>query len=431
MKQLLMIAHVFPPYGTVGGSVRLVKFLKYLHQSKSKWKPTVLTLRDDLDLLLVGRNSTFSLEEIPDNTDIIRTNTAEFRIPALSNRLLRTILRKTMLLFAKPADWYLLIPDDNRLWNWHLLAATRKLFAKTKYDVIYATAPPFSTLLSAVKLKMETGLPLVLDIKDDWVIPERYHGLKRFRMPLEQRMESECIKSADQIITVTKQSQVSYRDKYPQSADRIVYIPNGCDVDEYKPFWENPPEKYHKFTLVHAGVFSSRRDLSCLFRAIRQLADSNATFAQNFEFLIIGRIPTDQWFSIQKRGISQYIHSKKYLPRREYLEILSRSHLPVAINYNIKTLIPGKVYEYWGSRNRMLLLDSNDSAAADLVKRYNLGDVVDPNDEKGISESIYQAWLNYQKGVHEQVGTEGLNSFDRKYLTTLLENVLDNASCKL
>lgn len=427
MKRVLMITHVFPPYGTVGGSIRLVKFLKYLSQNQSRWTPTVLTLRDDLDLLLVGRNSAFSLEEVPENTDIVRTNTREFRMPSLFKGLLRNILRKTMLVLAKPADKYILVPDDNLLWSRHLLVAARKLLAQKKYDVIYATAPPFSTLLSAVRLKVETGLPLVLDIKDDWIVPERYSGIKRFRLPLERRMEAKCIQAADQVITVTKKSQDSYQEKYPQVADRINYIPNGCDVDEYLPFWEETIEKFQKFTLVHAGVFSSRRDLSSLFKAIRKLVNNNTNFAQNFKFMIIGRVPTDQWLAIQRCGISEYVHIKEYLPRKEYLEVLMRSHVPVAINYNIKTLIPGKVYEYWGSRNRMLLLDSNDSAAAEIVKGYDLGDIVNHNDEEGIYKSIYQSWLNYQNGIHKQVAVDDLILFDRKNLANMLENVLDKA----
>ncbi len=142
-----MISHVFPPYGTVGGSVRLVKFLKYLAQMDTGWVPTVVTLRDDLDLLLVGRNSAFSLEEVPLGTDLLRTGTSEFRLPTGLPGWLRTVLRALFLLVAKPLDRYLLIPDDNRLWRRHLLRAVRQRLATQQYDVIYATAPPFSVLL--------------------------------------------------------------------------------------------------------------------------------------------------------------------------------------------------------------------------------------------------------------------------------------------
>jgi len=307
------------------------------------------------------------------------------------------------------------------------LQAVRERLATQKYDAIYATAPPFSVLLAAVDLKAETGLPLVLDIKDDWMTLDRYPGLKRFRWPIERRMEARCVAAADRIITVTEQSQAAYRERYPEIAYRVEYIPNGCDVDEYRPLWEAPPEKFKKFTLVHTGVFSSRRDLSALFGAMRRLADNNEAIARDMEFLIIGRIPADQDETIERLGVSDFIRREGYLSRKDYLNVLSRSHLPVVINYDIPTLIPGKVYEYWGSRNRMLLLDTPHSAASELVRRYDVGDIVEPDDDIAIMAVIEQAWQRYHGGNEKLLPTEGLEQFDRKYLTTRLVQVLDAA----
>lgn len=422
---VLMIAQIFPPYGTVGGSIRLTKFLKYLVQGKFDWSPTVVTLRDDIDLLFVGRNSAFSLEDIPVGLDILRTNTSEFQVPKGMPTGLYSALRKLMLALAKPVGRQLLLPDHNRLWRRHLMDAVRKRLVERHYDAIYATAPPFSVLLAASDLKAETGLPLILDIKDDWMDVDRYRGVRRWRWPIERRMEARCAAAADHIITVTEKSQSAFRARYPEMSERIHYIPNGCDVDEYRPLWAAPPNKFERFTMVHAGVFSSRRDLSALFSVIRQLSDKHTDFATDFEFLLIGRLPKDQAKSIKRFGVTDMIRVEDYLPRDQYLQILCSAHLPVVINYKIGTLIPGKIYEYWGSRNRMLLLDGSDSAAADLVRKYNIGDVVAPDNERGIMEVLLRSWRNHRDGNTLPLTTEGLELFDRKHLTARLAEVLD------
>ena len=82
MKNILMIIHTFPPMGSVGGSIRIVKFLKYINELTKDISVTLITLRDDIvplnDLHLSGT----SLTEVPkDRINIIRTNTLQPRHP--------------------------------------------------------------------------------------------------------------------------------------------------------------------------------------------------------------------------------------------------------------------------------------------------------------------------------------------------------------
>ena len=41
-RNLLMLAYVFPPFFSIGGSIRVVKFIKYL--CPLGWRPVVLTI---------------------------------------------------------------------------------------------------------------------------------------------------------------------------------------------------------------------------------------------------------------------------------------------------------------------------------------------------------------------------------------------------
>jgi len=51
MKKILMIVHTFPPIGGVGGSIRVVKFLKYINKLRNDIYCAVIKVRDDIVLL--------------------------------------------------------------------------------------------------------------------------------------------------------------------------------------------------------------------------------------------------------------------------------------------------------------------------------------------------------------------------------------------
>src|SRR5438445_9994150 len=72
-KRVLLLAYVFPPFGSVGGSVRAVKFAKYL--PLYGWDVTVLTIADRPQYQLLERSSSSVLKEIPPSVRIVRTRT--------------------------------------------------------------------------------------------------------------------------------------------------------------------------------------------------------------------------------------------------------------------------------------------------------------------------------------------------------------------
>ena len=104
-----------------------------------------------------------------------------------------------------------------------------------------------------------------------------------------------------------------------------------------------------------------------------------------------------------------------------------KSEVLLAINYQIKTLIPGKMYDYWGSRRPILLIDSIDSMAAKMVYENSLGDVKDFNDTQGIKKSIqyyFNLWEN--DSIRFNTKIENLYKYDRKYLTKKLIEIIDS-----
>lgn len=421
-KKVLVLVHTFPPFGTVGGSIRLLKSLNFMNRGEGGWQPTVVTLDPEMDLLWLAKASEHSLKEIPSDVRLVRVDSNEPKNPRVGGAQISKLLRKIKLLLLLPLRVLFLAPDEKRGFGPHLEKAALDEIAEKDYSLIYATSPPFSVLLTAIEVKRKTGLPLILEIKDDWVQPNQFLGLRWHRRFIESRMERKCMASADRVITVTRKSCEGYKSRYPEFQEKFICIPNGCDVSEYQPYWSDAPASFDKFTLIHSGVITGTRNLAYLFSALKRLILSNEGAAGNIEFIVIGNIPRSQKKEISRHSLWDVVTNVDYMEREKYVETLVKAHLPVVVNFTDPALVPGKLYEYWGSRNKMLLLDTVDSAAGELVTTYQLGDVVGPDDEEAIYQSLsrsYDAWLS---GELEQNDVSGLGDFDRKFLTGKLED---------
>ena len=76
MRRVLMLAYVFPPFWSVGGSIRVVKFIKYL--PALGWLPSVLTINDQKEYETMRKvGSDTLLPDIPQQVKIYRTFAGE------------------------------------------------------------------------------------------------------------------------------------------------------------------------------------------------------------------------------------------------------------------------------------------------------------------------------------------------------------------
>ena len=75
----------------------------------------------------------------------------------------------------------------------------RKLLRETRHDVILVSGPPFSSFLIGAKLSRETGVPLVLDYRDEWTISNAYWENKRLdpvSRYVQDRMQRRVVRAA-------------------------------------------------------------------------------------------------------------------------------------------------------------------------------------------------------------------------------------------
>jgi glycosyltransferase involved in cell wall biosynthesis len=440
MRKVLMLSYVFPPFFSIGGAIRVVKFIKYL--PALGWMPTVLTIDDRKEYATQRKQGSESLlRDISDRVRIIRTTAGEpseeFLERGRSARRKNWIAAAIVKLLSAVRQWaglYLPLADDNISWLPFAVRMGRQIVRKEGVEIVFATCPPFSVALIGAVLKRLTDKPLILDFRDDWIGTPWHRSKPWLTRWIERRLETWAVKTADRVILVTEWSKNAFVARYAgESPAKFVLIPNGCDLEDFaslKSTIDHP--RNSQFTIVHAGLVCEseiwRRSPETFFQALCRLRQQYPDLAANLTMAFTGHLPEAYKRMVKGIGLSGVVKEMGHLPREEFVRLLKAADLLLAINYDgFSTLIPGKIYEYWAVGGPPILLLSCQGAAQSLVEKHNLGIVARPDDVEAIESAVLQAYRQREAGNSPQISTEGIERYDRKALTGELAQVLSTA----
>ena len=438
-RRLLIVTYTFPPYGTVGHVTRLTKFARYL--PALGWQPTVLTISDDPKLQFFERNSGFLLEELGDDVEVVRTKVwqpsptwAKSRRPdsstekpaaaaaagwQLHRQVIRTIRRQ------------LLVPDLALPWIPTAVAEARRLAAARPFDAVLASIPLNSNGVAGALIARSLRVPLVIDVRDDWVDGAYYLEKGTLARAAERRLEQFVFESATRVVVVARLSLERYRARYPEIAERFAYIPNGFDLSDLKRGPAVAPAKRaDRILFVHSGMTGPLRSPVPLFRALRAAIDADPSPLPRFEVIFVGELLPEYHQAIRDFGLESVVSSRAYLPTDEYLALLAESDALLAIaDRGYSTEIPGKLYAHWAI-GRPTLLIADAGAGADLVAEHSLGWTISAEDHEALVAKLRELRALKARGSVPMVERGQIERFDRRRLTAELAELLDGIRVK-
>lgn len=440
--RLLVIAYIFPPFFSVGGSIRIVKFVKYL--PGLGWNPYVLTVDDSREHKSLRREGSEELlSDLPPEVVVCRAVAGEptsslmekGRAARDKNKILKVVINT----LRDIRDWvtrWLLIPDENITWLPFAVRQGRKIVKENQIDAIFATCPPHSAAVIGAVLKRLVRRPLVLDFRDDWVDTPWQAERPAFVRWVNKRLEQFAVGSASKVILVTPVSHAAFEKRYPRQKDKMVYIPNGVDLADYA-YLEGTPEPAFdgKFTIVHAGLLSTaadwNRDPKAFFQALVNIRQQHSEIADNMRMVFTGELPSEYKTYVTEMGLDGMVEEVGYLPRPEFASLLRNADLLLTINYaGFSTLIPGKIYEYWAVSGPPIMLLSEPGAAHQLIQQYKLGVTLKQNDTPGIQQAIMDYYQRRADGQPIRITRDGIENFARAKLAEKLAGVLDGLTIK-
>lgn len=336
MKRALFLVYDFPPCGAPGAAVRSDKFVRYLPEFG--WHATVVC-RDE------GRRGD-ATAGIP----VVRIPSPV--APSISYQL---------------AAW---------LWAARILGPAASLLRGDRFDLIYASCPPFPHALTAFRLSRQTGLPLVVDFRDAWSLdPYEASGwakrgakraLCRWVYPLPERR---VLEGADEVIANTPSMQREYARAFGWPEEKIHLLPNGFDEADF----EGPvaPTRRTRPVFLYCGRFAevAGRDPGLFLRAVRVLREKEV----EIDVRIVGDDSAALRRQIDRFDVEALVTIHGPVPHAEAIRQIREADVLVLYQPNTRrsvSSIAGKTFEYLRSGQPILaIVPPGDNA--DLVRAYS------------------------------------------------------------
>ncbi len=404
MRGILIIAYYYPPMGGVG-VLRTLKFTKYLPQFG--FAPFILTVRNRS----FGALDASLLPEVPPGTSVVETFSLEHRF-----------LRAPRLLGVDP-KWFF-IPDAQVGWLPFAVRTGEAIIRQHRINVIFATGPPFTSLLAGYVLKRRTGRPLVVDYRDPWTQNVFTQYPTQFHRKIEERLERAVLGSADRVITTTDEMTRGLASKYTFVRNKCETIPNGFDAADFLGLTRSAASD--RFTIAYTGTLYGLRTAEHFLAALRNVVANNHKVREKIRVVFAGLKGRDVLKLVHKLGLEDIVRITGFVPHRESLQImvnadvllLVMSQREVVGNGVGSMMIPGKTFEYLAARRPILALAPDGDASA-LISKTGSGIVVPPDDREAIARSILDLFTKWQMGTLS-VGPYDISSFERRSSTARL-----------
>ncbi|MBL4575461.1 MAG: hypothetical protein JKY51_05080 [Opitutaceae bacterium] len=387
-KSVLFISYFFPPVGGAGVQ-RAAKFAKFLPEHG--WSPVVLTVENPSVPLF---DETLS-NEIPDSVKIIKAKTyepsyqAKKSVSASAKRDSKdvgvySLLRKTLRGFAN----FVLQPDPQILWFLSAKNAANNFLKSNKVDAIFATAPPYSSLLLAAHLAKKYRIPLLLDYRDEWDISNEVwenKGLNRISRAIQNRMQNYVIKRANTIVATTYMSTMSIRGKVKKlgaSCDTLC-IYNGYDSQDFQTSQVNEKKSNGKYVLSYVGTLWNLTSIEPVILAIEKLAIKFPELFASLSLVVAGRKTANQQALLQRLVDSKVtLTCHDYLVHYDAIQLMLESQGLCLLLSDInmaRRVVPAKIFEYLATKNSIFVV-APEGEVWDLVKDYPRAYCAEPSD---------------------------------------------------
>ena len=418
MKKVLFLAYLFPPIAN-SGTQRPLKFAKYL--AEYGWEPTIITASE-----FDGHHTDPGLvADLPDNVRVIRV---PMRNEEIGKRI-ATLLGGGRLgkKVGDSVSWRLQArrrsPDLYASWQPTVLREATRLLKETRFDAIYATGFPWTSLLIGAELSKTTGLPLVADFRDLWAGENLFRSE---RPPHEQELALErgVLESATAVVTASVGIARHLAATHPSvSEDKFVPIHNGFDATDFAQAPPRPSVK--RFRIVITGVWKDGYNPAELYDSIDWIRRSRAALLDDVEVIAAGFTPGEA----QRRGLSSYIDERGVVSHDEALslmrsaDILYLSHVDAERQW----VVPGKLYEYLASGSPVLALTHPDKETAKIIAKVGGGVALSPDDPGTLYRALEEACRTRKLAVPER-NPEALAGFERRQLTGKLAAVLEEST---
>ena len=265
-------------------------------------------------------------------------------------------------------------------------------------------------------------LKVVLDLHDN--IPENmrfYPHLRKFPgkyiiSPKKWKIkESEFIKKADKIITVSPNFAKDIIEENNIEKEKMILVPNTVRKSFFKEaiYSKVIEEKYsNKFVVLYLGDTNIRRGLLTAIRATELLSKRIV----NFKLVIVGQNTTDSILKeeTKKLNLESFIDFEGWQDVSLFPSYIVASNICISPLYRSiqhDVAYANKIFQYMSFGKPILV--SNATAQKEIVERINSGLVHQEKNKDDFSSKVLELYLNEEKA--EELGNKGKQFIENEF----------------
>jgi hypothetical protein len=393
MKKInvLVIAYYYPPKTSVG----IFRTLGYLKNfSKHDIDATIITHKD--------KNFSEDFETLNPLPEI-----NEFSVHYVKELPLRWYLRLLQIILLIPFKiWKIItkkkinpkiigltnfgIVDEYYGWIVPALLKAFKILKDRDIDIVYLSAPPFSSSLVAFLLKKMKKTPYILDFRDGWAMSSDKLTGNTYRQKDCSRIEKAVIENASKLITNTDSDYNSYRRLFGEDKIELIF-------NHYWPLKNKPESKDIEFTILFTGVWDYDRSPKNLLQAL-----SECDFS--WKLVSIGNTNSELCDLAKKYHFEDRILLLDHLSKdeiEEYMTIASVFYLsqPAALEGCRYTHIATKTFDYL-AYGKPILAELPEGDNKDIIVKYAEHYAIAPlNNAAELKSQIIKLYNLWSSGV--------------------------------
>ncbi|MCE9523509.1 MAG: hypothetical protein K8S25_13885 [Alphaproteobacteria bacterium] len=398
--RILIVSYWFPPFSAVA-SLRMGKLAKHLLDNG--WDVRALaadstnpaTMQLDLPREQVVYTAWADVDRTFENawarlrgtkprhrSDAYRASAEPSQAPS-SSPTKRSFLRST---YRRVVQEIVRWPDNRAGWVLPAVEAGDALVSAWRPDVIFATAPPVTSLIVADRLSRKHAIPWVAEFRDLWC-DNPYYEYSSLRRVLERVWERRVLKRASAIVSVSPVWLHPILDRFgPPTLSAM----NGFVEADYPEKPPTQPQTSGPLRIVYTGhIYAGHRDPSPLFAALRDLAARPDDVVVEF----VGTEIEAASGAADKFGVAHLVKAFPPVSYRDSLKIQMHADVLLHMQWcdpKEEGTIAGKIFDYMGARRPILGIALEDSIVAKMVHDRGAGLVT--NDQAKIAKQI-SAWV--------------------------------------
>ena len=295
-----------------------------------------------------------------------------------------------------------------------------------KPDIIIGSSVHLFAVFTAYLLSKKYKTPFIMEVRDLWPQTLIDMGVSKWHpfVILLGILERFLYKRSDKIITLLPKAN-EYIEKLNVPEDKIVWIPNGVNLERFNFSEDNSNLKHNNvsFLITYTGAIGKANNLEILIEVAEKL---NKNYPE-IKFLVVGDGPEkEKLVRIAMEKNLNNIEFNALVPKNEVSKILYKSDALILLLRNSPLYKYGislnKLFDYLAS-GKPIIFSSN--SINNPVEEAKAGITVPPDNPEKLAEAIIMLYKMSEE-ERAEMGRNGKSYVEKYYSIPVLVDKLES-----